>query len=202
MQNNSAVALLWWCLAQTHKEEKALHRGGSVTHRRAQSDCLQNRLPITQHFGKVRTNVNTPVHAVFNMLLLLCLSSLFFLTLVLTMLSYSVHYCCMSVTSSSACSQTQGCRRHAGWARHQWSLESVSENSLTLWELFRVYFTLCFNVSSDLQWGLTPSFGGMMKRGKIPCCMTRRRWICSGRFSTLSVHETFTSAALCTVHVA
>ncbi|XP_063065929.1 DENN domain-containing protein 1B [Engraulis encrasicolus] len=33
-----------------------LQRGGSVsgTHRRAQSDCLQNRLPITQHFGRSR----------------------------------------------------------------------------------------------------------------------------------------------------
>uniref|UniRef100_A0A3B4XY91 DENN domain containing 1C n=1 Tax=Seriola lalandi dorsalis TaxID=1841481 RepID=A0A3B4XY91_SERLL len=31
---------------------KTLQRGGSVSHRRARSDCLQNRLPITQHFGK------------------------------------------------------------------------------------------------------------------------------------------------------
>ncbi|XP_031418401.1 DENN domain-containing protein 1B isoform X2 [Clupea harengus] len=33
-----------------------LQRGGSVsgTHRRNQSDCLQNRLPITQHFGRSR----------------------------------------------------------------------------------------------------------------------------------------------------
>ncbi|XP_030589906.1 DENN domain-containing protein 1B isoform X2 [Archocentrus centrarchus] len=31
-----------------------LQRGGSVSHRRAQSDSLQNRLPITQHFGKSR----------------------------------------------------------------------------------------------------------------------------------------------------
>ncbi|XP_011617982.2 DENN domain-containing protein 1B isoform X2 [Takifugu rubripes] len=37
---------------KAHREEKLLHRGGSVSHRRAQSDCLQNRLPITQHFGK------------------------------------------------------------------------------------------------------------------------------------------------------
>ncbi|XP_062395869.1 DENN domain-containing protein 1B isoform X2 [Sardina pilchardus] len=33
-----------------------LQRGGSMTgtHRRAQSDCLQDRLPITQHFGRSR----------------------------------------------------------------------------------------------------------------------------------------------------
>ncbi|XP_051240235.1 DENN domain-containing protein 1B isoform X2 [Dicentrarchus labrax] len=39
---------------KTHNEEHSLQRGGSVSHRRAQSDCLQNRLPITQHFGKSR----------------------------------------------------------------------------------------------------------------------------------------------------
>lgn len=39
---------------QAHHEERSLQRGGSMSHRRAQSDCLQNRLPITQHFGKVR----------------------------------------------------------------------------------------------------------------------------------------------------
>ncbi|TWW58673.1 DENN domain-containing protein 1C [Takifugu flavidus] len=39
---------------KAHREDKLLHRGGSVSHRRAQSDCLQNRLPITQHFGKSR----------------------------------------------------------------------------------------------------------------------------------------------------
>ncbi|XP_053187558.1 DENN domain-containing protein 1B [Scomber japonicus] len=37
-----------------HNEEHRLHRGGSVSHRSAQSNCLQNRLPITQHFGKSR----------------------------------------------------------------------------------------------------------------------------------------------------
>lgn len=58
VQSNSVGALPWWCLAQVHGDEKALHRGGSVSHRRAQSDCLQNRLPITQHFGKVRTNLS------------------------------------------------------------------------------------------------------------------------------------------------
>nr|XP_046263111.1 DENN domain-containing protein 1B isoform X2 [Scatophagus argus] len=41
-------------------EEHTLQRGGSVSHRRAQSDCLQNRLPITQHFGKSRPR--RPVH--------------------------------------------------------------------------------------------------------------------------------------------
>ncbi|KAK9539844.1 hypothetical protein VZT92_002333 [Zoarces viviparus] len=41
-------------LHKAHSDEHALQRGGSVTHRRAQSDCLQNRLPITQHFGRSR----------------------------------------------------------------------------------------------------------------------------------------------------
>uniref|UniRef100_A0A3Q0SVC0 DENN domain containing 1C n=1 Tax=Amphilophus citrinellus TaxID=61819 RepID=A0A3Q0SVC0_AMPCI len=36
------------------KANMKLQRGGSVSHRRAQSDSLQNRLPITQHFGKSR----------------------------------------------------------------------------------------------------------------------------------------------------
>ncbi|KAI3352915.1 hypothetical protein L3Q82_019489, partial [Scortum barcoo] len=45
---------------KAHSEEHALQRGGSVSHRRAQSDCLQNRLPITQHFGKSRPR--RPVH--------------------------------------------------------------------------------------------------------------------------------------------
>ncbi|XP_010751549.3 DENN domain-containing protein 1B isoform X2 [Larimichthys crocea] len=45
---------------KAHNEEHALQRGGSVSHRRAQSDCLQNRLPITQHFGKSRPR--RPVH--------------------------------------------------------------------------------------------------------------------------------------------
>ncbi|XP_071360618.1 DENN domain-containing protein 1B isoform X2 [Trachinotus anak] len=39
---------------KTHHEEHTLQRGGSVSHRRVQSDCLQNRLPITQHFGMSR----------------------------------------------------------------------------------------------------------------------------------------------------
>ncbi|KAM7393943.1 hypothetical protein PAMP_020776 [Pampus punctatissimus] len=39
---------------KAHNEKSILQRGGSVSHRRAQSDCLQNRLPITQHFGKSR----------------------------------------------------------------------------------------------------------------------------------------------------
>ncbi|XP_037619834.1 DENN domain-containing protein 1C isoform X1 [Sebastes umbrosus] len=39
---------------KAHNEDHALQRGGSVSHRRAQSDCLQNRLPITQHFGRSR----------------------------------------------------------------------------------------------------------------------------------------------------
>ncbi|XP_029363254.1 DENN domain-containing protein 1B isoform X2 [Echeneis naucrates] len=39
---------------KTYNEEHALQRGGSVSHRRAQSDCLQNRLPITPHFGMSR----------------------------------------------------------------------------------------------------------------------------------------------------
>ncbi|XP_034452943.1 DENN domain-containing protein 1B isoform X3 [Hippoglossus hippoglossus] len=41
-------------LHKAHNEEHTLQRGGSVAHRRAQSDCLQDRLPITQHFGKPR----------------------------------------------------------------------------------------------------------------------------------------------------
>ncbi|XP_061576798.1 DENN domain-containing protein 1B isoform X2 [Cololabis saira] len=36
---------------KANSEKQALQRGGSVSHRRARSDCLQNRLPITQHFG-------------------------------------------------------------------------------------------------------------------------------------------------------
>ncbi|KAM4604394.1 DENN domain-containing protein 1B isoform 2-T2 [Polymixia lowei] len=43
-----------------HNDTHSLHRGGSVTHRRAQSDCLQNRLPITQHFGMSRPR--RPIH--------------------------------------------------------------------------------------------------------------------------------------------
>ncbi|XP_049427598.1 DENN domain-containing protein 1C isoform X1 [Epinephelus fuscoguttatus] len=39
---------------KVHNDERPLQRGGSMSHRRAQSDCLQNRLPITQHFGKSR----------------------------------------------------------------------------------------------------------------------------------------------------
>lgn len=132
VQNNAAVALLWWCSAQAHKEEKPLHRGGSVSHRRAQSDCLQNRLPITQHFGKVRTNLRSPVRAVFTSFsLLLCFASLSCLTLVLTFLSYPV-----SVASSSAWTQTQGCWRQAGCDRHRQSQESVSKNSLNVREGF------------------------------------------------------------------
>ncbi|XP_076585578.1 DENN domain-containing protein 1B isoform X2 [Chaetodon auriga] len=45
---------------KTQSEEHALQRGGSVSYRRAQNDCLQNRLPITQHFGKSRPR--RPVH--------------------------------------------------------------------------------------------------------------------------------------------
>ncbi|KAM6971819.1 DENN domain-containing protein 1B [Aplochiton taeniatus] len=51
----------------THKDQSEKHplqRGGSVsethTQRRFQSDCLQSRLPITQHFGKSRPR--RPVH--------------------------------------------------------------------------------------------------------------------------------------------
>ncbi|KAM7008599.1 DENN domain-containing protein 1B isoform 2-T2 [Tautogolabrus adspersus] len=39
---------------KTHNEDHSLQRGGSMSHRRAKSDCLQNRLPITQHFGMSR----------------------------------------------------------------------------------------------------------------------------------------------------
>ncbi|XP_034044108.1 DENN domain-containing protein 1B isoform X2 [Thalassophryne amazonica] len=39
---------------KTHTAECSLQRGRSVAHRCAQSDCLQNRLPITQHFGTSR----------------------------------------------------------------------------------------------------------------------------------------------------
>ncbi|XP_070773272.1 DENN domain-containing protein 1B [Enoplosus armatus] len=45
---------------KAHNEEHALQRGGSVSHRRVQSDSLQNRLPITQHFGMSRPR--RPVH--------------------------------------------------------------------------------------------------------------------------------------------
>uniref|UniRef100_A0A3Q2YFW3 DENN domain containing 1C n=1 Tax=Hippocampus comes TaxID=109280 RepID=A0A3Q2YFW3_HIPCM len=37
---------------QAFSQTQTLQRGGSLSHR-AQSDCLQNRLPITQHFGMV-----------------------------------------------------------------------------------------------------------------------------------------------------
>lgn len=51
---------------QAHNEEHTLQRGGSVSHRRAQSDCLQNRLPITQHFGKVRSDwAISCLHSIF-----------------------------------------------------------------------------------------------------------------------------------------
>ncbi|XP_043970382.1 DENN domain-containing protein 1B isoform X1 [Gambusia affinis] len=39
---------------KVHHEDHNLQRGGSMSHRRVQSDSLQNRLPITQHFGKSR----------------------------------------------------------------------------------------------------------------------------------------------------
>ncbi|XP_032389317.1 DENN domain-containing protein 1B isoform X1 [Etheostoma spectabile] len=41
-------------MQKAHNEQHTLQRGGSVSHRRAKSDCLQNRLPITQHFGRSR----------------------------------------------------------------------------------------------------------------------------------------------------
>ncbi|XP_055365216.1 DENN domain-containing protein 1B isoform X2 [Betta splendens] len=47
-------------IPKAHSEEHKLHRGGSVSHRRAQSDCLQNRLPIMQHFGMSRPR--RPLH--------------------------------------------------------------------------------------------------------------------------------------------
>ncbi|RVE75792.1 hypothetical protein OJAV_G00002590 [Oryzias javanicus] len=37
-----------------HNNDPAIHRGGSVSHHRGQSECLQSRLPITQHFGRSR----------------------------------------------------------------------------------------------------------------------------------------------------
>ncbi|MED6280988.1 hypothetical protein CHARACLAT_016766 [Characodon lateralis] len=39
---------------KVHPEDHNLHRGGSMSHRRAQSDSLQSRLPITEHFGRSR----------------------------------------------------------------------------------------------------------------------------------------------------
>lgn len=39
---------------KSQSEELSLQRGGSMSHRRAQSEGLQSRLPITQHFGKSR----------------------------------------------------------------------------------------------------------------------------------------------------
>lgn len=47
-------------MQRVQNEERTLQRGGSITHRRVQSDCLQSRLPITQHFGKSRPR--RPVH--------------------------------------------------------------------------------------------------------------------------------------------
>ncbi|XP_017281079.1 DENN domain-containing protein 1B isoform X2 [Kryptolebias marmoratus] len=41
-------------IPKSHNEDQILQRGGSMSHRHAQSDSLQNRLPITQHFGKSR----------------------------------------------------------------------------------------------------------------------------------------------------
>uniref|UniRef100_A0A3Q2G070 Uncharacterized protein n=2 Tax=Cyprinodon variegatus TaxID=28743 RepID=A0A3Q2G070_CYPVA len=41
-------------IQKVHHEDHSLQRGGSMLHRRAQSDSLQSRLPITQHFGKSR----------------------------------------------------------------------------------------------------------------------------------------------------
>lgn len=41
------------CL-QAPNDGHTLQRGGSLSQRRAQSDSLQSRLPITQHFGMVR----------------------------------------------------------------------------------------------------------------------------------------------------
>lgn len=130
---------------QAHNEEHALQRGGSVSHRRAQSDCLQNRLPITQHFGKVRSDwAISHLHSTFCLSIhscphhcLICL----FPTASCPVLHLHLLYCCclvairhnvghsyywgttlslcfccamLSVTSASACSQTQGCERRAG----------------------------------------------------------------------------------------
>lgn len=76
IESNSVVVLLYSntsflcvcvCVMQAHNEEHSLQRGGSVSHRRAQSDCLQNRLPITQHFGKVRS-VSKQSHIYFKYL--------------------------------------------------------------------------------------------------------------------------------------
>ncbi|XP_032418021.1 DENN domain-containing protein 1B isoform X2 [Xiphophorus hellerii] len=39
---------------KVHHEDLNLQRAGSMSHRRVQSDSLQSRLPITQHFGKSR----------------------------------------------------------------------------------------------------------------------------------------------------
>ncbi|CAB1425367.1 unnamed protein product [Pleuronectes platessa] len=47
-------------LHKANNEDHTLQRGGSVAHRRGQSDCLQDRLPITQHFGKSRPR--RPLH--------------------------------------------------------------------------------------------------------------------------------------------
>ncbi|XP_060905385.1 DENN domain-containing protein 1B isoform X2 [Labrus mixtus] len=45
---------------KTHSDDHSLQRGGSMSHRRAKSESLQNRLPITQHFGMSRPR--RPVH--------------------------------------------------------------------------------------------------------------------------------------------
>ncbi|XP_005805156.1 DENN domain-containing protein 1B-like isoform X1 [Xiphophorus maculatus] len=39
---------------KVHHQDLNLQRAGSMSHRRVQSDSLQSRLPITQHFGKSR----------------------------------------------------------------------------------------------------------------------------------------------------
>ncbi|KAK2815852.1 hypothetical protein Q5P01_026319 [Channa striata] len=41
-------------LHKAHNDSHSLQRGGSVSHRRAQSDCLQSRMPLTKHFGMSR----------------------------------------------------------------------------------------------------------------------------------------------------
>ncbi|XP_076845572.1 DENN domain-containing protein 1B [Brachyhypopomus gauderio] len=58
MCKNTKYSKLRNLIQMKQKESHSLQRGGSMcgahTYRLIQSDCLQNRLPITQHFGKSR----------------------------------------------------------------------------------------------------------------------------------------------------
>ena len=66
-----------------------------------------------------------------------------------------------------------------------------------------LFCTLCASEPSlGPRPSLTRSSRRMRRRGKIHCCLTRRRWICSGRSLTRSAPAAPTSAACCTAHAA